>query len=171
MRSVSVIPFALFAGIVSAVVSPLNALSQSGTAVTEDLAQRADVVVVGKVTEVKPKWNADRSRIYSNITVQVDEHIKGNDSQESVVIATLGGEIDGVGEVYSHTARFKADEHVVVFAAVDRQGQLRVVGGDEGKLTVTKDELTGLQIVADREPLAAFTSRLRRVVQAQGNRE
>jgi hypothetical protein len=171
MRSVSVILFTLFAGIVSAIVSPSNALSQSGTAVTEELAQRADVVVVGKVIEVRSEWNEDRSRIYSNVTVQVDEHIKGAESQQSVVIATLGGEIGGVGEVYSHTARFKADEQVIVFAAADQRGQLRVVGGDEGKLTVTKDKVTGLQMVADGEPLRAFTSRLRSVVQAQSHKE
>jgi hypothetical protein len=171
MRSVSVILFALFAGTISAIVSPSNALSQSGLAVTEDLTQRADVVVIGKVTEVRPEWSGDRSRIYSNVTVLVDEHIKGDKSQQSVVIATLGGEIDGLGEVYSHTARFKADEQVIVFAAADRQGLLRVVGGDEGKLTVTKDARTGMQMVGDRESLNAFTSRLKSVVQAQSHRE
>jgi hypothetical protein len=171
MRSVSVALFALFAGIVSAIVFSPNALSQSGKAAVEDLAQRADIVVIGKVTEVKSEWSADRSRIYSNVTVKVDEHIKGEDSPESVIIATPGGEIGGIGEVYSHTARFKADEQVVVFAATDRQGKLSVVGGDEGKLTVTKDELTGMQVVGDREPLQVFTSRLRSVVQAQSHKE
>jgi hypothetical protein len=167
MRSVSIVFFTLIAGMVLAFVSPLNAQSQAAMATTEDLVQRADVVVVGKVTEVRSAWNGDRSRIYSNVTVAVDEHIKGDNSQRSVVIATLGGEIDGVGEVYSHTARFKADEQVVVFAAADRQGKLSVVGGDEGKLTVTKDARTGLRMVSDREPLAAFTNRVRTIVQAQ----
>jgi excinuclease UvrABC helicase subunit UvrB len=171
MRSVSVILFTLFAGLVPAVVSPANALSQSRMAATEDLAQRADVVVVGKVTEVKSEWSADRSRIYSNVTVLVDEHIKGDESQQSVVIATLGGEIDGVGEVYSHTARFKTGEQVIVFAAKDQRGKLRVVDGDEGRLSVTKDDLTGAQMVADREPLIVFTSRLKSVVQAQSGKE
>ncbi|HCV43348.1 MAG TPA: hypothetical protein DGH68_07675 [Bacteroidetes bacterium] len=171
MRSVSVILFALFAGIVLAIVSPSNALSQPAAAATEDLAQRADVVVVGKVTGVKSEWNGDRSRIYSTVTVQVDEHIKGAKAQQSVVIATPGGEIDGVGEVYSHTARFRADEQVIVFATADRQGKLKVVGGDEGKLTVTKDAMTGMLMVGDREPLTAFTSRLKSVVQAQRREE
>jgi len=171
MRSVSVNIFVLLAGIIPAIISPSNALSQSARAATEDLAQRADVVVVGKVTEVKSKWTADRSRIYTNVTVLVNEHIKGDASRQSVVIATPGGEVDGVGEVYSHTARFKTDEQVVVFAAVDQQGQLRVVGGDEGKLIVKRDEMTGLQTVSDREPLGVFTTRLRTIVQAQSHKE
>ncbi len=169
MRSVLTILVVLFSVVVSAIVCPSHALSQSAMSVTEDLTRRADVVVIGKVTEVKAKWSADRSRIYSNVTVLVDEHIKGGGSQQSVVIATPGGEIDGVGEAYSHTARFKTDELVIVFAAADRQGQLNVVGGDEGKLTVTKDKVTGMQMVADREPLTVFASRLRGVVQAQSH--
>jgi hypothetical protein len=171
MRSVSVILFAFFAGIVSAIVSPSTALSQSGAPATEDLARRADVVVVGKVTGVTSEWSSDRSRIVSRVTVSIDQHIKGDESQNSVTISTPGGEVGGVGEVYSHMPRFKMDEQVIVFAAKDQRGVLRVVGGDEGKLTVTKDEVTGLQMVSDREPLAVFASRLKRIVQAQSNKE
>jgi len=171
MRSVSVTLFALFAGIFLAIVSPSIALSQSGAPATEDLARRADVVVVGKVTDLTSKWSSDRSRIFSRVTVSVEQHIKGDESQNLVTISTPGGEVNGVGEVYSHMPRFKMDEQVIVFAAKDQRGELRVVGGDEGKLTVTKDEMTGLQMVSDREPLTAFTLRLRRVVQAQSNEE
>jgi hypothetical protein len=169
MRSVSAILFALFSGIILATVSPSMALSQSGASVTEDLARRSDVVVVGKVTDLTSEWNGDRSRIVSRVTVSVDQHIKGDDSQSLLTISTPGGEVDGVGEVYSHMPRFKIDEQVVVFAAKDQRGNLRVVGGDEGKLTVTKDEMTGLTMVSDREPLLVFTSRVKRIVQAQSH--
>ncbi len=144
---------------------------QSSALTMEDLAKRADVVLVGKVTAVRSEWNGDRSRIYTSVTLAVDQQIKGDQLSNSVIISTLGGEVDGVGEVYSHMARFKADEPVVVFAAADEHGQLRVVGGDAGKLTVTKDEMTGLQMVADREPLSVYTSRLKRVVQTQSHKE
>jgi hypothetical protein len=164
MRSVSVILFVLVAGIISATMFPSIASAQS-----VDLTRRADVVVVGRVTELTSDWNSDRSRIYSRVTVTVDEHIKGDVAQSSVTISTPGGEIDGVGEVYSHTARFKTDEQVVLFAAADPQGQLSVVGGDEGKLAVTKDARTGLEMVSDNEPLNAFTHRVRAIVQAQSH--
>jgi hypothetical protein len=171
MRSVSAILFALVAGIASAIVFPTKALSQSGGVAAEDLARSADVVVIGKVTEVRSEWSADRSRIYSKVTLRVDEHIKGDDPGEAVVVTTLGGEIDGLGEVYSHTARFKPDEQVVVFGAKDQRGELMVVGGDEGKLIVKRDETTGLQMVSDSEPLGVFAARLRRIVQAQNRGE
>lgn len=171
MRSVSVIPFTLFAGIVLAIVSPSRAVSQPGATVTDELTRSAEVVVVGKVTDVRSQWSPDRSRIYSTVTLAVDQHIKGDESQQSVTISTPGGEIDGVGEIYSHTARFKTDEHVIVFAVKDRQGQLKVIGGDEGKLIVAREERTGRMLVGGNEPLTMVTARLRAIVQAQARHE
>ena len=171
MRSVSAVLCALLAGMVLAIVSSSIAVSQSGAAATDELIRSADVVVVGKVTNVRSAWSADRSRIYSRVTLAVNQHIKGDESQQSVTISTLGGEIDGVGEVYSHTAKFKLDEQVIVFAAKDRQGQLKIIGGDEGKLTVTKEERTGRLLVGGNEPLTMVTSRLKAVIKAQAGQE
>ena len=167
MRSVSIVFLALFAGILLAIVSPSIAVSQSGAVATEELTRSADVVVVGKVTGVRSAWSADRSRIYSTVTLAVDQHIKGDESQRSITISTPGGEVDGVGEMYSHTAKFRMDEQVIVFAAKDRQGQLKVIGGDVGKLIVTKEERTGRLLVGGSESLTMVTSRLKAVVKAQ----
>ena len=169
MRSVSVMYLVFLAVIVSAMIHVPIASSQSAALTTEDLTSRADVIVVGKVTGLTSEWNSDRSRIYSLVTISIDEHIKGNESQSAVTVSTPGGEIDGVGEVYSHTARFKTDEQVVVFAAADAQGVMRVVGGDEGKVTIRKDVKTGLEMVSDSEPLNAFTHRVKAIVQAQSH--
>lgn len=147
------------------------ASSQSKAVPTEVLTRRAEIVAVGKVTSLRSEWSDDRRRIVTRATVAVDEYLKGEQPQRSLVITIPGGEIDGVGETYSHTARFKKDEQIVVFAAADNQGRLGVVGGDEGKMTVARDEITGLQMVADKEPLSAFTSRLKGVVQAQSRKE
>lgn len=162
-----------FAGLLLAAVLTVagRAYSQSGATTTDDLTARSEIVAVGKVTSLRSEWSDDRRRIVTRATVAVDEYLKGEQPQRSLVITIPGGEIDGVGELYSHTARFKKDEQVVVFAAADNQGRLKVVGGDEGKMTVARDEVTGLQMVADKEPLSAFTSRLKSVVQAQSRKE
>lgn len=161
---------ALLAGLVAGTTLPEAARCQPTAVEREELARRADVIVVGKVTAINSEWNSNRTRIQSRVTLSVDQHIKGEESGTSVTILTLGGEVDGVGEVYSHTARFKEDERVVVFAGKDRQGVLRVIGGDDGKLTVTKEEGTGRQFVADNESLEVFTARLRSLVEAERNK-
>lgn len=157
----------LIAGTILGAVGPQPLRCQSVALATEDLVQRADVIIIGKVTAMNSEWSRDRSRILTRVTISVDQHIKGEASENSVTIIVPGGEVDGIGEVYSHFARFKADEHVVVFAARDRRGQLQVVGGDEGKATVRREEDTGRQVVSDNESLQMFTAKLKRIVQEQ----
>lgn len=169
MRSLPVNLRAAVAGIALAFAFPAMSLAQLEGVATEDLVRRADVVVVGRVTGVRSEWNSDRSRILSNVTVSVEQRIKGDEPGTTVVISTPGGEVGGVGEFYSHMPRFKADEHVVVFAARDQRGQLRVVGGDEGKVKVLRNEATGVEMVSEREPLGVYAARLMSIVQAQKN--
>lgn len=157
----------LISAIVLAATTSEVAYGQSAALSTEGLVQRADVIVVGKVTAMNSEWSSDRTRIYTKVTVSVDQRIKGATSEHSVTITVPGGEVDGIGEVYSHTARFKEDEEVVVFAARDRQGQLQVVGGDEGKTTVRKEDETSRRLVSDSESLETFTAKLKSVVKAQ----
>ncbi|HEX9657006.1 MAG TPA: hypothetical protein VGB89_08870 [Bacteroidota bacterium] len=158
---------ALFTGALLIVSVPNSSRAQSKSMATEELARRADVIVVGKVTAVQSEWNADRSRIYTTVTVAIDQNIKGQGNPISVTISTPGGEIGGVGEWYSHTPKFKVDEEVVVFAEREKGGRLIVSGGDQGKLTVMNEESTGSKTVIDSEPLMMYTSRLKSVVQAQ----
>ncbi len=137
---------------------------------TDELARRADVVVVGKVTAMKSEWNSDKSRIFTRVTVSVDQFIKGDGGEHFVTVTTPGGEVDGVGELYSHSVRFVNDETVVLFAVKDRQGGLRVAGGDQGKFTVKDNEQTGRPMVSDVGTLEEFVTHIRTVVKAQNEK-
>jgi hypothetical protein len=72
---------------------------QSPQASVNALAQQADLVVVGKVVDLKAGWNSDRSRIFTTITVAVDQTLKGDPGVASASILVPGGEVDGVGEL------------------------------------------------------------------------
>ncbi len=167
MRYTSMGFLALFTGILLITTVPNSSRAQSEEMSTETLVRRADVIVVGKVTAVQSEWNSDRSRIYTTVTVAIDQRIKGEEGQSSLSISTPGGEIDGVGEWYSHTPKFKVNEEIVVFAEKDQNGRLRVAGGDQGKITVKEDGSSGTKTVANFEPLLTYTSRLKSVLQAQ----
>ncbi len=127
------------------------------------LTRGADVVVVGKVAAVRSGWSADRSRIQTTVTVAVDQSLKGTPGGGSITLVTPGGEVDGVGEFYSHTARFKADEDVVVFARKDAAGTLRVSGGEQGKVGIRTDERTGARMVSGGVTLDSFVARIKSV--------
>jgi len=133
---------------------------------TDALAREADVVAVGKVTATKPEWDRGRSRIVTRVTVAIGEYMKGG-AGNVITLTTPGGEVDGVGEWYSHSARFVADEDVVVFAGRDAEGGFRIHGGPEGKITITKDELSGKARVGGQMTLDEFRARIKAAVQEQ----
>lgn len=133
----------------------------------DELARQADVVVVGKVANIKAGWNKEKSRILTTVTIEVDETLKGKGGEGTLTIQTPGGEVDGVGELYSHTARFIKDEDVVVFAEKDKKGDLRVTGGSEGKIAIRRDASSGLRRVSEGMSLDEFKARVKNAVHVQ----
>jgi hypothetical protein len=146
---------------------PSLAPAQHTPVTTDELTQQADLIVVGKVAGLKAGWNTDRSRIFTTVTLAVDQTLKGDAGAGSITILVPGGEVDGVGELYSHTAQFKKDEEVVVFAKKDKQGRLRTTGGENGKLSVRKDAATGISLVSGETGLDEFTKKVRNAAGSQ----
>ena len=108
------------------------ASAQSRVLAVDDLAKRAEVVAVGRVSAMKSEWSADRKYIITKVTNAVEEYVKGSDAS-AVTVTTLGGEVDDVGEIYTHVPTFQPNENVVVFLQKDRQGEYRVSGGTRGR--------------------------------------
>ncbi len=157
--------FRLFLAACSALIAT-QAYAQAGDVATKELCQRAEIIAVGKVASLESHWEANKSAIVTYVTLNVGEYLKGNAGQ-SLVLAAPGGEVDGVGEYYSHAARFARNEDVVVFAERDARGRYRVAGGQRGKLTVTKDADTGVNIVAERQRLEDFKSMISTAIKPQ----
>jgi hypothetical protein len=132
---------------------------------TDELSKQSEVVAVGKVSGLKSQWDKNKSRIVTQVTMTVGEYLKGNAGGE-ITITSPGGEVDGVGEWYSHSPRFKNSEDVVVFARRDKEGHYRVAGGHEGKFSVKKDAVTGKQVVDERGSLDDFKSQIKKAVLA-----
>ena len=109
----------------------------------KNLTRGADIIVTGKVTKKTAGWNDNKTRIYTKTTLQVDEVLKGNSRGTAVEITYPGGEVDGIGELYTHTATFEKDEEVLVFLKKDEKSQgYKVLNGEEGKITVPRDTKT-----------------------------
>ncbi len=130
----------------------------------EAIARASDVVAVGKVARLKSDWNENKSRIQTRVTIQVERPLKGDAAGAEMTVVVPGGEVDGVGEVYSHTDRFRQDEEVVVFAKRDNRGTLRILSGEPGKLLITRDPATGKRIIENVGTLDDVTTRLTRAL-------
>ena len=150
-----------------ALLLPLTLFSQTKFASTAALAQRAEVVAVGTVTSLVSEWNDNHSSIQTRVNVAVSEYLKGNTSSQSLTIIVPGGEIDGVGEVYSDMPRFRTAEEVFVFAKKDTRGLYRVAGGDQGKYTLQRNAVTGKLSVAGDNSLEEFSASVRKALQVQ----
>ena len=138
--------------------------AQSNAAKTDALTKDADLIVVGKVGRVDCAWADGKKRIETRVSVSVDETIKGNAEGNTVMVVVPGGEIDGVGEWYSHTPRFGQDENIVLFAKKDSGGKYRVAGGEHGKVSVVKDSRSGKKIVPNAGTLEEFTTAVKKSV-------
>ena len=139
---------------------PTGVRSQSKHLTTDKLTTQAEVVAVGKVKETKSEWDEFHSSIRTRVTLSVDEYLKGSGGNTFDVYVP-GGEVDGVGELYTHMARFKKDEEVVVFARKDQKNRYRVSGGDQGKFIIEKDQASGRPTIGGSQSLDDFKTEVR----------
>ena len=153
--------------IIITLILPALMRGQTSSAKTEDLIRRSDIIVVGKVGKISSEWMENKRMIVTRVEVAVDQTIKGETQGGKITILVPGGEIDGVGEWYSHTARFSEQEELVVFAEQAGSGRLRVSGGEDGKLALTRDKVTGQRIVPDFGTLDQLTTQIRTTVKMQ----
>jgi hypothetical protein len=149
--------FMLLPGILSAQVA--------GDAI-DRLTHRADVVAIGRVKETKAEWNETRSSIRTRVTLNVEEYLKGS-AGNSFDVFVPGGEVEGVGELYTHMPAFSKDEEVVVFLEKDKRNRWRISGGNQGKFSVATDKKSGKRVVANYWPTDEFKSQVKKSMSAR----
>jgi hypothetical protein len=139
----------------------ITGLSQSYQAEVKALSKGADVVLTGKVTKQQSEWAQNKSRIITKTTIQVNEYIKGNGSNGSIVVNHPGGEVDGVGELYSHMPEFQNDEEVLLFLKKDnKSNDYKVFAGEDGKISLLKDK-SGELMTSSRIPLSSLKAQIK----------
>ena len=137
----------------------------------EDMTQISSDVVLGKVSRVTCEYSADRSQIFTYVTVTADQRLKGEGGARQTFVLWGGRVGDDVLQIEG-SPQFAAGEQVLVFL-----GQLAsrtpltqptdrwLLGLGNGKWSVTTDVATGQTIarssVAGAEramPLARLTA-------------
>jgi len=147
--------------------SPGIVSAQYSAPKTEDMTKQSDLVVSGKVAGRISEWTPKHDRIQTRITLAVDQAMKGSAPGSAITIVVPGGEVDGVGEWYSHSVAFQENENVVVFAKRDNGNAYRVVGGEAGKISVKQDEKTGKKFIPNIGSLEEFSKNISRIATAQ----
>lgn len=130
------------------------------------MSKEADVIFTGKVLTQKSSWNKNKSRIYTDVTLEVNDCIKGQNSEKTIVVRHPGGEVGEVGELYSHMPKFYADEEVLLFVKKDTNSdEYRVSDGENGKIQIKENKATGEKITALNKKMSVVRGEIKKYLQ------
>jgi len=137
-------------------------LAQQMTSNIESLSKEADLILTGMVVEQKSEWNKNRTKIFTHVTVEVDEYLKGANNQSRIVVSHLGGEVGDIGELYSHMPKFEDNEEVLVFLKKDEKNtHYKVLNGEEGKITIMSNPKTGEKVTTSNVRVNSLKTKIK----------
>ena len=126
-----------------------------GTSVTlpsdDEMIIGSRAIVRGKVVSMGTRMD-ENERIYTYITLKVQEVLKGQITERKIVIKEEGGEYGGRGTLIFGTPQFKLGERVLVYLDTRNDGSLRVHQMFLGKFSIVKDEQTGKEMAVRHAP-------------------
>ena len=129
--------------VLSLVIFSSSTYAQDNASGITKLSKGADLIFTGKVVKQNSTWNEDKTRIFTNVTITVDNYLKGYEGN-TIIITHPGGEIGDVGELYTHVPTFTDKEEVLLFVKKDSQSKYyEVFQGESGKMTILEDKVTG----------------------------
>jgi len=112
----------------------------------EEMCQKADGIFLGRCISKESKWNEERTKIYTYVTIQLDKILKCQDPGlkigSKIVIKQLGGTVDNIGMKVSGISHFQPKEEVLVFLKRTTPGNYRVLGMAQGKYSIEQDPRT-----------------------------
>jgi hypothetical protein len=119
---------------------------------TSELAAFADVIVTGRVRAVQSAWDSQVNTIYTYVTVNVAEVLKGDIADREITIKQLGGVAAEVGLSITDQAQFTVGEDVLLYLeARPRDGTLYTTALWQGKWAV-HDDLRGDRVAIRSQP-------------------
>jgi hypothetical protein len=104
-----------------------------------DMAQRAQMIVIGRVVGLRADWNARRTRIYTYVTLEVERFLKGGAGEREITVRHWGGEVGAFRSLVPGSPQFVVGEEVLLFCAGTRARVPTVLGLALGKFTITRD--------------------------------
>lgn len=114
----------------------------------DDLIIGARAIVRGKVVSIESAFDDTSGRIYTYITVKVQEVIKGKINERRIVLKELGGQVGERAMAVFGNPQFTRGEHVFLYLDTWADGSLRTYQMFLGKFSVTEDPQTGTMSVA-----------------------
>ena len=132
------------------------------------LIGEADLIVRGRVDEIKSRQASDRRSMTTVVTITIERQFKGP-KVSSVTIEQPGGTLGDVSLSVPGLAEFTSGEDVILFLKRKRGDTLDIVGGKQGKFTAKTQPGSYNEVVEDfahrTEALDSFLGRLTTMTQ------
>lgn len=117
------------------------------------------------MTKLEAHWNTQKTQIYSDATIAVEEVLRGNEIGNQVVIRHLGGEVEDLGQMVSHEPQFTSGERVKIYLKLCEDGKFSVIAGNRGKISlsyqnVEREEIRKNQIINMKTAASLSTSQV-----------
>ena len=113
---------------------------------TRGLTRESSDIVIGRVGEQHSHWNAAHTMIVTDVTIVVDQALKGAPGT-SITLTQVGGEVDNMRYSVAGSPSFTSGEEVLIFAWRDAAGRPQVDGLGQGKFEILRDRATGARTV------------------------
>jgi hypothetical protein len=130
-----------------------DASAQLARMTLDDLAKASTSIVHGQATASRTVWNSEGTQILTEVTVQVQDQLKGSGGS-TTVITIPGGQIGNVIYEVSDMPTIDEGEEVLVFVWQHPSGRNLVTGGTQGKLLVERASTLALPQVTGMFGLA-----------------
>jgi hypothetical protein len=135
LRSARLMPFIVIVGLASVAegttIEPMT---------LDEMAQRADFILIGRAVGSRADWSADHTRLYTYVTFEVERFLKGGAGEREVTIRLVGGEVAGIRVMVPGTPQFAQGEEVLLFCVGKRARVPTLLGLSLGKFTMRRDE-------------------------------
>ena len=134
-----------------------------------EIVSGSQIIVYGRVSEIRPEWIDGRRRIESVITLDASSFYRGT-SSSSVTFRVPGGQIGRYKSVTVGAPEFKAGDEVVLFLKAQGPSVPHVFGLNQGVFRVQVDNRTGRRSVMQPILMAKGTAP-QRVVRGARDRQ
>jgi hypothetical protein len=111
-----------------------------------EIVAGSQIIVYGRVAEVRPEWSEDRSRIDTIVTVEAGSYLKGGPGG-TVTFRVPGGQIGRYRNVMVGAPLFQPGEEAILFLSASGPTVAHVFGLSQGVFRVRVDARTGQRLV------------------------
>src|SRR5262249_61601046 len=128
--------------------SPPACANIGATLDTRALVAESDQIVRGRVVAQMARWDDAHERIFTDVTIRVDETFKGARTA-TLLIRRQGGSVGGIGMRTIGEVEFAAEEEAFLFLRrIPHTNLLHTTAPAQGKLRIVRDR-AGARVGSD----------------------